>query len=237
MIKTILLTAVGASALATFSSAAVTTLTPEFDSDSYLFMGTDKKDEEHITVGEKYVFWGIPHYNIGYIKFDVSGLAIDENKTLTLTPYEFVTGASVDSPGSSTGSTRVKLVALGASWDDYLTSPSYSARSDWADTHVNDVTEIGVFEFSSDDPGKTEHDPVTIDVTATVNGWINGDKPNYGFALVCESQPRIEIFSSEGGGAEKGPLLKSFTPDPVPEPSSVALLGAGGLALLLRRRR
>ncbi len=234
MIKTILLTAIGASALATFSSAAVTTLTPTLDTDSYIFVGTENDDDEFISVGERYTIVGSHHYTVGHIEFNVSGLAIDENKTLTLTPYEFKTGTGPGGERSFTGSTKVKLVALDAPWSDYTGS---FFKGSWVDTHVNNVTEIGIFEFSNDDPNKTELDPVTLDVTATVNSWINGDKPNYGFALVCESQPRIELYSSDHeDGATKGPLLKSF-PAPVPEPSSAALLGAGGLALLLRRRR
>ncbi len=235
MIKTILLTAVGASALATFSSAAVTaTLTPTLDTDSYIFMATENDDDEFITVYERRTILGSHHYPFGHIEFNVSGLAIDENKTLTLTPYGFLVSRSETRPN---GSSKVKLVALDAPWSEYTGS---FFKGSWVDTHVNDVTEIGIFEFTNDDENKTELDPVTLDVTATVNGWISGDKPNYGFALVCvdDEQDHIELYSSDHkDGATKGPLLKSFTPDPVPEPSSAALLGAGGLALLLRRRR
>lgn len=62
-----------------------------------------------------------------------------------------------------------------------------------------------------------------IDFTGTISGFAYGDFANTVHGNV----------SSQGGSVD----LASYTITTVPEPSSTALLGLGGLAILMRRRR
>ncbi|WP_435892508.1 DNRLRE domain-containing protein [Oceaniferula spumae] len=72
------------------------------------------------------------------------------------------------------------------------------------------------------------------DLTALVDHWNTGSN-NAGFQIYGGGAGNTQwgFDSKEGTGAAQ--LIIDYTP--VPEPSSIALLGLGGLALLLRRRK
>ena len=90
--------------------------------------------------------------------------------------------------------------------------------------------------------------------TGTVGGTMGGPL-TFGFGQVCgdeltsDTDSRISgtslvadiggklTFSVAASGSNTNALLNGVTITLVPEPSSTALLGLGGLALILRRRR
>ncbi|MBT8036430.1 MAG: PEP-CTERM sorting domain-containing protein [Verrucomicrobiae bacterium] len=109
---------------------------------------------------------------------------------------------------------------------------------------------------------KTINETITLRSTAWVGdadasgtGWSFTTDATYGtFSILGASGPGTYDITTAGvsdvaagtditfgylGGAGGGEELSSFTitAAPVPEPSSTALLGLGGLALILRRRK
>ena len=74
-----------------------------------------------------------------------------------------------------------------------------------------------------------------LNVTASLQAWSAGTTNN-GWALIGSGSGAWYGHSSETGVSGKAPTL-SITYEAIPEPSTTALLGLGGLALILRRRK
>lgn len=224
IMKNIFLVTCVSSALCVTTNAAVLA-TPTFDTDSYIFFKTNNAFGPQTTLGQSQQGTpGHPHFNFGVIEFDVSSLSTTGNKYLQLSSIEYVTGQPPSQTVSATGAATVQLVALGASWADYQAAANGQT---WYDTNVQNgsVTVLGTFSFTDQ---STRH----VDVTSTVNGWINNGATNMGFALFSTSGG-VEIGSVENTDATLRPALV----DVVPEPSSSALAAMGSILLLLRRRR
>ncbi len=198
-----------------------------FDTDSYIAFKTNNEFGPKTTLGvSQQGTPGHPHFNYGVIEFNVGSLSSAGNKYLQLSSIEYVTGQ----PGSQTtltsGSATVQLVALGESWSDYQASPDGAA---WYDANVQNpgVTVLGTFTFN--DQGSR-----LVDVTTTVNGWINDGSTNKGFALFeTAGTGNVEIGSMTNTNVALRPALVNA----VPEPSSSLLISLGSLFLLLRRRQ
>ena len=75
---------------------------------------------------------------------------------------------------------------------------------------------------------------VVLDYTAYKNTIINSGNPNNGGA---GTYLQFGIQPNAGGGAPAVMHFDNFTFTSVPEPSALALVGLGGLAVLARRRR
>ncbi len=97
----------------------------------------------------------------------------------------------------------------------------------------------GVEYSSTADDGGGENlgngDVGTWDVTAALAAWSAGGTNN-GWAFIGTTNNGWDAYTSEFGTVGSRPLLTiDFTP--VPEPTTTALLGLGGLALIFRRRK
>lgn len=108
-----------------------------------------------------------------------------------------------------------------------------------------------VAEFQDQDTGYISQTVSTVevdqdgcyswDISALVNDWIAGS-PNYGFALTGRDDSRNdgnqhpEFFSQDGfaNGLGMGPVISD---QPIPEPVTICLLGAGAGCLLCRGKR
>ncbi len=228
MKKTILsVIALGFAAASSQAQAAVLA-TPTFDTDSYIFVGnlSNNQSDPQITIGQSQQAAGQYHFNFAVIEFDVSSLNTAGDKFLRLSALDYVTGQPPALTHSSTGSATVQLVELDETFAQYLASGDPTG---WYDTHVQNpsVTPVGTFSFTD---LSTEY----VDVTDTVNGWINDSTTNKGFALFANGGTGgIELGSMTYGTESLRPALV----DAVPEPSSSAMLALGSLALLARRKK
>ncbi len=71
----------------------------------------------------------------------------------------------------------------------------------------------------------------TVDISAIVQDWADGGA-NYGLVMDF-----VSMTSNNGIEYVDGAKITVTTFDPIPEPSSAALLGLGGLAMVMRRRK
>lgn len=216
---------IGASLCATAHSAVLASAS--FDTDSYIFFKTNNEFGPQTSLGlSQQGTPGHPHFNFGVIEFDVSLLSTSGNKYLQLSSIEYVTGQPPSQVTTSTGSTSVQLVALSESWTDYQAAASGQT---WYDANVQNpgVSVLGTFNFVDQ---STRH----VDVTSTVNGWINDGNTNHGFALFAATGTgNVEIGSMSHANINLRPALV----DAVPEPSAAILVSFGSMMLLLRRKR
>ncbi len=75
--------------------------------------------------------------------------------------------------------------------------------------------------------------------THTGTGVVTATNNSFTFTAGAATETLSVAFNHTNGGTRSGFNTTNFTvaPVPVPEPSSAALLGLGGLALILRRRK
>jgi len=92
--------------------------------------------------------------------------------------------------------------------------------------HFSDNPSNGIGEFTS-----TAGTPTTIQEAST--GALTG---NYGTSTISNVSGDSFTFSGVSGSSGRE-TISGFTVVAVPEPSSVILLGLGGFALILRRRK
>ncbi|MGJ8656136.1 MAG: PEP-CTERM sorting domain-containing protein [Akkermansiaceae bacterium] len=83
--------------------------------------------------------------------------------------------------------------------------------------------------------GDTQTFALTVDAAGNYSYSLNGATATAGTTTL--DLTRDYHFVSFSQGANGGSLIYDVTLDAVPEPSSTALLGLGGLALILRRRK
>tara|TARA_B110000908_G_C10267017_1_gene465212 strand:+ start:7403 stop:8116 length:714 start_codon:yes stop_codon:yes gene_type:complete len=212
------------------STSAAILATADFDADSYIEFGTNNAFDPLLTIGESQRP-GSGHFNWGVVTFDTTSMSTTGSKFLSLSAVEYKTltpnptgpPTTVTSP---TGTATINIVALGDSYTNYLASPDKLA---WYDANVQSgsVSILATLNFTNE----SAH---YLDVTSSVNDWINTPANNNGFAIFSTSG-NVELASVTNTNTALLPALTDTAP--VPEPSSTALLGLGGLALIMRRRR
>jgi hypothetical protein len=174
--------------------------TAEFDTDSYLFLGTNNASAPHLTVNPHSDTHG--HFNFAVIRFPVGGLSLEGRKLLSVDLPFFVEGSiNTGFNPADSGEAVVHVVALGASYAQYLL-PSVAKRA-WYDLNLHGRPIIGTYEFRSvDGDGLGRY---TLDVTGVVNGWIEAPETNFGFGLWAE-RGSVDLSSADGP-AESAPRL------------------------------
>lgn len=235
------------------STLAATLATATFDTDSYIFVGTNNEFQPGISAFTDYTggvldAFSNTHFNFGVIKFDnLAGLQTVANggpsKYLTLETmqagcglYAFsvagtdihngypTTSGSFNGPAGD-GGARLQWYFDNIKGDD-ATYGGYAGGAD----------HIGVLSVSG------APSVYSLDVTAVVDAWIDGTVPNYGFGVWAVSTTStqgsdLDFASMENpltGGSYFGPRLTSIA---VPEPATVGLvlLGLAGGAFVRRR--
>jgi hypothetical protein len=195
--------------------------TATYDTDSYVFFGTNSVTATEITLGEPFPQGIDPHYNIGFIKFDVSGLSLAGSKYLQM------------EANTTTGilPSTVRVAQLYGNTDGYFAGGSATDRVSWLYANAFAQPAADSVTFT------TTNNKRYADITVVVNNWINDPSSNHGLALwrvggADFDSPEIYSMNDLGG---RGPVLNS-----VPEPGTFAL-GATAIAALagvgLRRRK
>jgi hypothetical protein len=207
-------------ASATLARAEVLT-SATWDTDSYVHFGLNAVTATEITLGEPLPAFVDPHYNVGFITFDVSGLALSGSKYLELEPNT----ATAQLPST------VAIAALYGNTDDYFAAADVDGRKAWLAANAYAQPTIATMPISA--TGGKHY----ADITALVNNWINNPSENFGIALWRVGGADFdspELFSMNDPSG-RGPAINS-----VPEPSTFALAAmaaAGMIGLAIRRRR
>ena len=228
---------------------AGTLATATYDADSYLAFGTNNEFDPGITIGTDYS-GGAPngalvHFNFAVINFDdLTGITTKADGG----GDKFLKLSTLNVPGASTIGVSAAQAPFASAADGYP-SPAVpgnpvgdeTSRLTWYQSNIkgDDATlggyaggakHLGVLEVSS-------MGDYFLDVTSTVDSWIDGTATNHGFGLwgvsVAGGQGNGFDFVSSDNATGGGPQLLSV----VPEPSSVVLafLALGFIGLLRRR--
>jgi hypothetical protein len=195
--------------------------TATWDTDSYVYFGTNSVSATEITLGEPVPPGVDPHYNIGFIKFDVSGLSLAGSKFLEVEPNT----ATAVLPST------VRVAGLLANTDGYFSAADVAGRSSWLANNAYATPPIATMTIS---PAGGKH---YADITDIVNLWIGSPADNYGLGLWRVGgdgfdSPELYSMNDPGG---RGPAINS-----VPEPGTLGLGLLAGLSLIglaIRRRR
>jgi hypothetical protein len=196
------------------TSAAEVLATAVYDTDSYVYFGTNSVKSPEITLGEPPA--GDPHYNIGFIEFDVTGLSPTGSKYLQLEPN---TATAQGLPSI------VRVATLDADIDAYfaIAPNDYAGRVAWLAAHAyasQPIATIGIL------PSGGKH---YADISSTINGWIADPSSNHGLAIwrvggVDFDSPELFSMNDPLG---RGPAINS-----VPEPQTAVLGVIACLALM-----
>ena len=189
-----------AGVLACGSISAEVLAFPSFDTDAYVLVAMSHEHEPQITIGQsKQGTKNHPHFNAGFIKFDVTKLKKEGRKYLRLSVVEY---KSDGMPGtqklSETGSSHINVVALSEPFEVFESSKD---KALWYDTHVQNkkVPVVASYKFK-------DLATVTVDVTDVVNAWIADPKSNYGLALFSTLN-NVELGSMSHKDESKRPAL------------------------------
>jgi len=148
---------------------------------------------------------------------DIFGAGIDK-----IPVGSTINSASITLTLGSTSPGTLTLHRMLVPWSDSATWNSFGsgvATDDFEALSTPDATVNGV------------SGPLTIDVTSSLQAWVNDPSANLGWVLLIDSANGFTWASAEG----TVPAL--LTVEAVPEPGTAALFGLGLALLGCRRRR
>ncbi|MDG2383759.1 MAG: PEP-CTERM sorting domain-containing protein [Pirellulaceae bacterium] len=221
-----------------------------FDTDSYIAFGTNNEFDPGITISTDYSA-GTPnaafvHFNFAIIKFDdLAGLSTKSDGG----GDKFLKLSTLAVPDTSTIGVSATKVDFPSTTDGYPSAAFPGtpdgdglARLQWYQSNIKgDDPAFGGYAGRADHLGMLEIPAMGdyyLDVTSTVDSWIDGSEANHGFGLwgvnVAGGQGNSFDFISSDNATGDGPQLVSV----VPEPSSLILtfLAIGFIGLLCRRQ-
>jgi hypothetical protein len=235
------------------SASAAILANATFDTDSYIFIGTNNEFQTGISLFTDYSGGVLDslansHFNFGVVKFDnLAGLQTVANGG----PSKFLT---LETMQSGSGVFGVSVAGADIHNGYPTTSGSFNGPNGTADARLQwyfdnikgDNASYGGYAGGADHLGvlNVAGMPATysLDVTAVVDAWLDGSVPNYGFGLWAASTTGaqgadLDFASLENpltGGGYFGPRLTS---NAIPEPASVGLMLVGLAAWSLTRKR
>jgi hypothetical protein len=232
------------------SASAATLATATFDTDSYMFVGTNAQFDVGITIGTDYSAGVLDsnntHFNFGVLQFgNLAGIQTIANggpsKYLKLSTHSF--------PGASSVAVSVAQADINSDTNGYPggfffpgnPSGTDTSRLQWYfDNIKGDDPTYGGYAGGADHVGVlnvTAPGMVVLDVTSVVDAWIDGSVPNYGFGLwgvnVSGGQGNTFDFTSMSNPSGFVPVLATT----VPEPGSLALGALSVIGMSLSRKR
>lgn len=207
---------IAAACATTFTAASArgeVLATAAWDTDSYVYFGTNSVTSPEITLGEPTPPGVDPHYNVGFIAFDVSGLSPAGRKYLQVEP----------NTGTAALPSTVRVAALLADTTGYFAAADAAERATWLATNAYAQPPAATLAISA--AGGKHY----ADITDVVNHWIDNPAQNHGLALWRVGGGDFEspeLYSMDDPMG-RGPAINS-----VPEPSSVALAAMAAMALI-----
>lgn len=216
--KSLLLAA--ATGLAASSVAnAVVLADANFDTYSYVFMGTNSDTNPELKVSQENPSG---HFMFSVVTFDVSSLSTSGDKYLSLQATGYSDG-SLGATMDPVGSGSINVGVLTADYSDYLVAADKYA---WFSANVATL--------SATTMSFTNSEVSSLDVTASVNNWITGASSNYGFVFWKEDAGQINLASSQASSG----YTPALTSSAIPEPETFgALAGILALGMAIARRR
>ena len=147
-----------------------------------------------------------------FLDFDLSYLTSDIVNASTfsaLFEIDFVSRLNAKN------SISVLLGQVESAWSD---EPGSLPLYEWAGSSTNQTAVV-------DDVKTDAFDTYTVDVTSTIQNWVNGVSDNYGFVLFASAT------EFQGAGLDNASLVVN-----VPEPSTIAIFGLALVGLSLSRK-
>ncbi|WP_227021219.1 DNRLRE domain-containing protein [Oceaniferula marina] len=243
MNKRPLITTLALLALPSLSNAA-TVLTPTDDSYSHNVDTVIHGAETIIT--NKYDIGGGVHVRIGYLKFDLSAYA---GQTITSAQLTLTAAGTSGAIPDNTAFTLygLKGTAAGNDWsEDTLTGADRPAGNghgnhlDENDLYSGSASGLLSFNASPADGGVFNIGAGNADLLSFLNATkelTTGNVVTFMFNLSsADNDNTMNWYTKEDVGIGSGSRGSTLSLA-VPEPSSVALLGLGGIALIMRRRK
>lgn len=235
--------------LTNWTAIAATLATVTYDTDSYIFIGTNNEFDSGVTVTTDYS-GGVLDVNNSHITFavmkfgDLRGLQTVANGG----PSKYLTLQTLNSGSASYGVSVAAADIINGypSTSGSFNGPAGTAtdRLQWYFDNIKGddsayggyaggAEHVGVFDFAG---GPNTY---SLDVTAVVDAWLDGAVPNHGFGIWGISSPggtstQFDLASAQHV-SEVGARLTDMA---VPEPATlaIALLGIAGAAAIVRRR-
>lgn len=176
-----------------------------FDTDSYLFIGTDNRTDPHITLNPHADEHS--HFNFGVVRFPLEDLDGAGPYYLALHLPFFVAGSIEEGfETTDTGKAEINVVALGGDFGRYL-KPDVSKRA-WYDLHLHGQPVIDSIDFASENGDGIGW--YYLDVTEAVEAWRASPETHFGFGLYGVTGS-VDLDSSDGD-PETAPRLVNALP-------------------------